>query len=59
MKQLVNPSLIQNIRELIDQSRHSIKQTINTVMVTTYWNIGRLIIEDEQQGEFRATYGKR
>ena len=27
-------------------------------MVTAYWNIGRLIVEDEQQGSTRAEYGK-
>ena len=27
-------------------------------MVTAYWNIGRLIVEDEQQGNTRAEYGK-
>ena len=27
-------------------------------MVTAYWNIGRLIVEDEQQGHIRAEYGK-
>ena len=27
-------------------------------MVQTYWQIGRLIVEDEQQGEARAGYGK-
>jgi len=28
-------------------------------MVQTYWNIGRLIVEDEQQGKERAEYGKK
>lgn len=28
-------------------------------MVHTYWHIGRLIVEDEQQGESRAAYGKQ
>ncbi len=28
-------------------------------MVQTYWHVGRLIIEDEQQGEVRAEYGKQ
>ncbi|WP_235860176.1 DUF1016 N-terminal domain-containing protein [Photobacterium aquimaris] len=27
-------------------------------MVQTYWQIGRLIVEDEQQGQTRAEYGK-
>lgn len=27
-------------------------------MVTAYWNVGRLIVEDEQKGHIRAEYGK-
>ncbi len=27
-------------------------------MVQSYWEIGRLLVEDEQQGESRAEYGK-
>ncbi len=35
-----------------------IKQAVNTAMVQAYWQIGRLIVEDEQQGQTRAEYGK-
>jgi hypothetical protein len=28
-------------------------------MVQTYWQVGRLIVEDEQQGSERAAYGKQ
>ena len=31
---------------------------VNTAMVYTYYEIGRMIVEDEQQGEERAKYGK-
>lgn len=31
---------------------------VDTAMVQTYWQIGRLIVEDEQQGKARAEYGK-
>ena len=34
-------------------------QTINRAMVQTYWHMGRLIVEDEQQGQSRAAYGKQ
>ncbi len=33
--------------------------TINTQMLTTYWNIGRIIVEYEQQNQLRAEYGKQ
>jgi DUF1016 N-terminal domain len=31
---------------------------VNTNMVKTYWELGQLIVEEEQQGEERAKYGK-
>ncbi|MCF7353547.1 PDDEXK nuclease domain-containing protein [Vibrio sp. CK2-1] len=52
-----NP-LLNNIRELLNQGRKQAVQAVNTAMVQTYWEIGRLIVEDEQQGEARAEYGK-
>lgn len=33
-------------------------QAVNSAMVQTYWEIGRLIVEDEQNGRARAEYGK-
>lgn len=56
---LINTQIIEDIRELLISSRQSLQQTINTTMVQTYWNIGRMIVEDEQKGKQRATYGKQ
>lgn len=50
--------LLSNIRELLSQGRKQALQVVNTAMVQTYWEIGRLIVEDEQQGQARAEYGK-
>lgn len=58
MKNLVKPELLTNIRNLLIESRGKLQQTVNTVMVQTYWHIGRMILEEEQQGEQRAQYGK-
>lgn len=33
--------------------------SINNTMIATYWNIGKRIVEEEQNGEVRAEYGKR
>src|SRR5262249_14485685 len=30
----------------------------NTILLNTYWEIGRLIVEDEQKGKAKAAYGK-
>ncbi len=50
--------LLSNIRELLNQGRKQVFQAVNAAMVQTYWEIGRLIVEDEQQGQARAEYGK-
>jgi predicted nuclease of restriction endonuclease-like (RecB) superfamily len=47
------------IREVLLAARTTVRRTINDAMVQTYWQIGRLIVEDEQGGEKRAEYGKR
>lgn len=59
MSNILNKDLIQNIRNLLITSRNQVVQTINSVMVQTYWNIGKIIVEDEQKGETRAEYGKK
>lgn len=52
-------TIIEEIRELLITSRENLQQSVNSVMVQTYWNIGRIIVEDEQGGENRAEYGKK
>ena len=43
----------------IQQARDQVKRAVNTAMVQSYWQIGCLIVEDEQQGQERAAYGKQ
>jgi len=47
------------IRQLIEQSRHQVAQSINISLLNTYWKIGLIIIEEEQTGKERAQYGKQ
>lgn len=54
-----SPELFDSIRELLINSRSQLIKTVNTVMVQTYWQIGKLIVEDEQEGNTRAAYGKQ
>ncbi|MCK9246575.1 MAG: PDDEXK nuclease domain-containing protein [Anaerolineaceae bacterium] len=51
--------LYHSIRELVQQAHQQVQRQINSAMVQTYWHIGRLIVEHEQQGERRAAYGKQ
>ena len=49
----------QGVRDILLSARTQVRQTVNNTMVQAYWQIGRLIVEDEQGGERRAEYGKR
>jgi hypothetical protein len=42
---------------LLKEARKSVVKTINKTMVYTYFEIGRIIVEEEQQGKERAAYG--
>lgn len=52
-------SLVGNLGELIRQARQKVLRTVDTIQVQTCWQIGRHIVEFEQKGARRATYGKR
>jgi predicted nuclease of restriction endonuclease-like (RecB) superfamily len=55
---MTNQHLYNDISELIRNARNKIVQSVNWTMVITYWEIGKRIIEEEQNGENRAEYGK-
>jgi len=52
-------SLASQIAEIVQQARSQVRQSVNQAMVASYWEIGRLIVEHEQQGRERAAYGQR
>lgn len=51
--------LFNKVSELLKAAQNTVLQTINTTMVETYFEIGRMIVEEEQQGEERAKYGNQ
>ena len=59
MSNIINNQMIEEIRNLLISSRLQLQQSVNSVMVQTYWNIGKIIVEDEQDGQERAAYGKK
>lgn len=59
MTQTIPSTLLQNIAAVIAQARNQVRAAVNSAMVQSYWEIGRLIVEHEQQGEKRAAYGKQ
>lgn len=42
----------------MEKARENVKTAVNLSMVYTYFEIGRMIFEEEQNGEQRASYGK-
>lgn len=49
--------LYQSIAEVIRAARANAYRAVNFTMVEAYWNVGRMIVEDEQRGKERAKYG--
>lgn len=52
-------NLYTQIAELIQSARKQVVTQVNTTLLLTYWNVGRLIVEDEQNSARRAEYGKQ
>jgi len=48
----------QNIRAILEKARSTAYHAVNFAMVQAYWEVGRIIVEEEQKGEERAEYGK-
>lgn len=49
---------IAEIKAILAQARQKAYQAVNSVMVETYWLIGKRIVEEEQEGKERAEYGE-
>ena len=58
MSEIVKTDLAERIEKLIEETKKRTVATINTAMVYTYYEIGRMIVEEEQKGKLRAEYGK-
>lgn len=50
--------LFSQIKQVLDDARRHVARTVNTTMVKAYWQVGKYIVEYEQQGKERAAYGK-
>lgn len=50
--------LFENIKAILYEARNAVVRNVNTVMVMTYFEIGRMIVEHEQEGAKRAGYAK-
>lgn len=45
------------MKKIIEESRKIIINNVNTIMIQTYWSIGKKFVEEEQNGNFKAEYG--
>jgi len=58
LKTQSHKKLFENIKALLHEARTSVARNINTAMVMTYFEIGRMIVDHEQKGAKRAGYAK-
>jgi predicted nuclease of restriction endonuclease-like (RecB) superfamily len=54
-----DPPLFDRVATILEQARVNVVRSVNSEMVIAYWLVGREIVDEEQQGEKRAGYGKR
>lgn len=52
-----NDTLYLNIKNILQSARDNAYRQVNFIMVEAYWNIGKQIVEEEQNGKDRAEYG--
>ena len=55
----VNNDFLQSVSDVLAQARKNAKTAVNLSMVYAYYEIGRMIVEEEQHGENREAYGKQ
>lgn len=51
--------MVEEIKDIIINSRSKVAYEINNTMLLAYWNVGRIIVENEQKGNIKAEYGKQ
>ena len=56
---LMTNEMIGQIRSVLEQARSNVAITVNNELISAYWNIGRIIVEYEQENGERAIYGRR
>jgi len=57
MKSKEYNNLVDTISQIIISAQNNIAKTVNKTMIITYWNVGKYIVEFEQNGKKRAEYG--
>jgi len=58
-EEVQNINLFQQVAVLLKNAQQQVLRTVNSTMAYTYFEIGRMIVEEEQNGKERAEYGKQ
>ena len=51
-------TLLLTVKEIVMKAKNLAYCSSNAIMLNMYWEVGQLIVEDEQQGKTKAVYGK-
>ena len=52
-------SVVQEVKTVLTTARQNVATQVNSELLNTYWNIGRIICEHEQSDPERVDYGKQ
>lgn len=58
MENIVTGNFYDRVLEVLKNARKQAKAALNISMVYSYYEVGRMIVKEEQNGEQRAEYGK-
>ncbi len=58
MENMVKGNFFDRVLEVLKNARKQAKMALNISMVYSYYEVGRMIVEEEQNGKQRAEYGK-
>lgn len=59
IKKADSNTIFDRVSKLLRQAKKSVIKAVNDTMVITYFEIGKMIVEEEQEGKERAEYGKQ
>lgn len=57
--EIVEQTFLENVSAVLENARRNVSTAVNLAMVYSYYEIGRMIVEEEQLGKNRAAYGKQ
>ena len=53
-----NNNIFSEIKQVMLEARKNVASVVNVELLKAYWEVGRIIVEDEQNHQDRADYGK-